>query len=189
LCYGCGQPAKEDKPMAADLEARVKELESKVQELNDREALRELRYRYHEYINEGKFASIVDLFTDDGELEFGPLGKAKGKEGIVAFFKRLGPPSRGGASDGRANFSFVKQYIHNHVVEIDGDRAKGFSYLEARPVINGEAHMVAGKYDDECRKTGGRWRFTRMIFTPHFIVPFKDGWANDERVRISGPQR
>lgn len=170
--------------MAADLEARIKELEGKVQELGDREALRDLRYRYHEYINEGKFADIVGLFTDDGELEFGPLGKAKGREGILAFFKRLGPSPSGAASSGGAHFTFVKQYIHNHVVQIQGDRAKGFSYLEARPVINGEAHLVAGRYDDEYVKADGRWRFTRMIFTPHFIVPFKDGWANDERVRL-----
>ena len=35
--------------MAADIETRFKELEAKVQELTDREALRDLRYRYHEY--------------------------------------------------------------------------------------------------------------------------------------------
>jgi SnoaL-like domain len=177
-------PVREDTPMATDLEARVKELESQVRELKDREALRHLRYRYHEYINEAKFAEIVDLFAPDGELEFGPLGKAKGREGILGFFKRLGPPTPGAASSG-PHFTYVKQYIHNHVVEINGDHAKGYSYLEARPVINGEAHMVAGRYDDEYRKVGGHWRFTRMTFTPHFIVPFKDGWANDERVRAA----
>jgi hypothetical protein len=174
--------------MAADLEARVRELESQVRELNDREALRDLRYRYHVYINEGKLADIVDLFTPDGELEFGPLGKAKGRDGIIGFFKRLGPPAPGTAPKG-PHFNYVKQYIHNHMVEIQGDRAKGSSYLEARPVINGEAHMVAGRYDDEYAKVGGRWLFTRMNFTVHFIVPFKDGWANDERVRAQMGQR
>ena len=34
--------------MAQDTEARIKELEAKVQELSDREAIRDLRYRYHE---------------------------------------------------------------------------------------------------------------------------------------------
>src|SRR5271167_4885365 len=85
LCSG--QFAQEEYVMAADLEARIRELEAKVQVLNDREALRLLRYRYHEYINEAQFAKIVDLFTDDGELEFGPLGKAKGREPIMAFLK------------------------------------------------------------------------------------------------------
>ncbi len=37
--------------MAQDLEARVKALEATVQELRDREAIRDLRYRYHEYVN------------------------------------------------------------------------------------------------------------------------------------------
>ncbi len=171
--------------MAADLEARLTELENQVRELNDREALRDLRYRYHEYINEGKFGEIVDLFAEDGELEFGPLGKAKGRSGIIDFFKRLGPaPSSGGSGTG-AHFSFVKQYIHNHVVEIHGDHAHGFSYLEAKPVINGEAHLVAGKYDDEYARINGRWLFTSMTFTPHFIVPYNEGWAKDERVRIA----
>jgi hypothetical protein len=175
--------------MAVDLEARVKELENTVRELHDREALRDLRYRYHEYINEGKFGEIVDLFTEDGELEFGPLGKARGRQGIVGFFKRLGPASPGTPSGNAPHFSYVKQYIHNHVVRIDGDRAGGFSYLEAKPVINGEAHLVAGRYDDEYLRTGGGWRFTRMIFTPHFIVPFHEGWANDERVKVTARER
>jgi hypothetical protein len=180
------KPKQEDGSMA-ELEARLEELEAKVRELSDREALRDLRYRYHEYINEGKFAEIVGLFTEDGQLEFGPLGKARGKDGIRAFFKRLGPSASGtGSPASGPHFTFVKQYIHNHVIEIQGDKATGFSYLEALPVINGEAHMVAGKYDDEYTRIGGRWLFTSMRFTPHFIVPFKEGWANDERVRVGG---
>jgi hypothetical protein len=39
--------------MSTDLEARVSELENTVRELRDREAIRDLRYRYHEYVNEG----------------------------------------------------------------------------------------------------------------------------------------
>jgi hypothetical protein len=79
--------------MATDMDARVWELESKVQELTDREALRNLRYRYHEYINEGKFADIAELFIEDGELEFGQLGHAKGREKVGAFFSSLAPSS------------------------------------------------------------------------------------------------
>jgi hypothetical protein len=179
----------EAKPMSSDLEQRVAQLEAMVRQLNDREALRDLRYRYHEYINEGKFAEIVDLFTEDGELEFGPLGTAKGRDSIRAFFKRLAPPPSGAAPLRGPHFSYVKQYIHNHVLDIQGDRAKGFSYLEARPVINDEAHMVAGRYDDEYVKSGGQWRFARMTFTVHFMAPFKEGWANDERVKAGSRQQ
>ena len=169
--------------MAADLEARIKELESKVEELNDREALRNLRYRYHESVNEGKLENIAELFTEDGELEFGPLGHAKGKAKIAEFFRHLGP----GATPGRGpHFSFVKQYIHNHVVEIHGDRATGFSYLEAKPIINGEATLVAARYDDDYVKRNGEWRFTRMGLTLHFMVPLREGWAQENRIKVPG---
>jgi hypothetical protein len=171
--------------MAADIETRLAELETKVRELTDREALRDLRYRYHEYINEGRLADIVDLFTEDGELEFGPLGKAKGPDQMKAFFANLGP-SASHASRG-PHFTFVKQYIHNHVIEIHGDVATGFSYLEAKPIINGEAYLVAGRYNDEYVRRQGQWRFTSMKFTPHFIVPHKEGWAGDERIALKRP--
>ena len=170
--------------MAADIEARLADLENKVRELNDREALRDLRYRYHEYINEGRLADIADLFTEDGELEFGPLGKAKGRDQMRVFFANLGPSASPAASGRGPHFTFVKQYIHNHVVEIHGGRATGFSYLEAKPVINGEAYLVSGKYSDEYARRDGQWRFTSMKFTPHFIVLHKEGWAQDERVML-----
>jgi hypothetical protein len=176
----------EDNFMTADIEARLRDLENQVRELNDREALRALRYRYHEYINEGRLADIVDLFTEDGELEFGPLGKAKGRDQMRAFFTNLGPSGSAAGANRGPHFTFVKQYIHNHVVEIHGDRATGFSYLEAKPLINGEAYLVSGKYSDEYARLDGQWRFTNMKFTPHFIVLHQQGWAQDNRAVSKG---
>ena len=75
--------------MAADLEARIQQLEAKVQELYDREAIRDLRYRYHEYVNEAQFSAIPDLFTEDGVLDFAHLGKAHGRAEIAKFFGAL----------------------------------------------------------------------------------------------------
>src|ERR1700730_9454972 len=75
--------------MATDLEARVRELENTVQQLRDREAIRDLRYRYHEYVNEGKFAEIPGLFTADGELDFEHLGQANGQGETAIFFGAL----------------------------------------------------------------------------------------------------
>ena len=80
--------------MAISLEDRVRELEAKVAELSEREAIRALRLRYHECVNEAKTAEIPDLFTEDGELEFGHLGRAKGRDQIKAFFSGSSPPMR-----------------------------------------------------------------------------------------------
>jgi hypothetical protein len=170
--------------MAQDLETRIKELEAKVQELNDREAVRDLRYRYHEYVNEGKFADIANLFTEDGVLDFGHLGKAQGKAELTNFFGRMPAGSQGGSQEPRRGISFVKQFIHNHVIHLQGDRGTGFSYLEARPIYNGESYMVAARYDDEYVKQSGQWKFKKMSLTPYFMVPLREGWAQEDRIKM-----
>jgi ketosteroid isomerase-like protein len=160
--------------MARDLDARLKELEAKVQDLSDREAIRELRCRYHECINEGKYANIPALFTEDGELDFGYLGQAKGKAELDRFF-----------GQGVSNLlSFVKQFIHNHVIHLQGDTGTGFSYLEAKSVSKGESYLVAARYDDTYVKQNGQWKFKKMNLTPYFTVPLREGWAQEDRLKM-----
>jgi len=170
--------------MAIGLEIRIKRLEAKVQELNEREAIRDLRYRYHEYVNEGKFTRIAGLFTVNGELAFGLLGHAKGRAQISAFFRGLGPESSRAAQPSRPRLTRVRQFIHNHMIEIDGDRASGFAYLEAKPVYNGESYVVAARYDDEYVKQNGKWKFKKMSLKPFFMVPLKEGWAGDDLLKM-----
>ncbi len=169
--------------MANDLEARVKELEARVRELTDREAIRDLRYKYHEYVNEGKFSQITDLFTADGELDFAHLGKAAGHAEIARFFGALGEPAAG-ARDDRPRITWVKQFIHNHTIELRGDSGSGFAYLEAKPIYNGEAFLVAARYDDEYVRQNGHWKFKRMNLVPYFMVPLKEGWAQADRLKM-----
>lgn len=170
--------------MAADLETRVRELEAKVLELNEREAIRDLRFRYHECINEAKMAEVPDLFTDDGVLEFGHLGNAKGREQINKFFSGLaGSPPKSGEQAPRRLYR-VKQFIHNHVIRLHGDTADGYAYLEAKPVYNGESYVVAARYDDEYVKRDGKWKFSKMKLTPYFMVPHKEGWAGDDLLKM-----
>jgi hypothetical protein len=169
--------------MAINFEEKVRELEAKVAVLYDREAIRDLRFRYHECVNEGQMASIPELFTDDGELDFGHLGKAKGREQIKAFFSGLGP-DRTTPEGRRRGLYRVRQFIHNHVLTVDGDRASGYAYLEAKPVYNGESYVVAARYNDEYLKRDGRWRFTKMSLTPFFMVPLKEGWAGDDLLKM-----
>ena len=109
--------------MADDLNLRMAALEAKVQKLIDIEDIRNLRFRYHVAMNERSFDDIPDLFTDDAELDFDYLGQAQGREKLVRFF-----------AETPKILTFLKQFIHNHVVEVDGNRGTGFCYLEARTV-------------------------------------------------------
>jgi hypothetical protein len=159
--------------MAQDLEARVQALESAVRNLSDQEAVRTLRQRYHECINEGKYAEIPALFTEDGTLDFGYLGKANGRAELVKFFTGVSQL-----------LSFVKQFIHNHVVQVQGDAGTGLSYLEAKSVAKGESYLVAARYDDEYVRQNGQWKFKSMKLTPYFTVPLREGWAQEDRLKM-----
>ena len=158
-----------------ELESRVAALEAEVQRLRNRAEIADLRFAYHAAVNEKRPEAIAPLFARDASLDFGALGRAAGRAEIDAFFTAtLSDPA-----------AFVTQFIHNHVIEIDGpDRATGTSYLEARPVHQGESYMVAARYEDEYVREDGRWRFRSMTLVPIFIVPLREGWAEEPRVRL-----
>jgi hypothetical protein len=170
--------------MDSNLELRVKQLEAKVQELSDREAIRELRYRYHQCINEGTNADNPSLFTADGEIDFGHLGRAKGKPELMAWFTKLmARPSSKGDSPSHV-YSFVKQFIHNHMIQLHGDTGEGISYLFATPVHKGESYVIACRYNDVYAREGGVWKFKKMALTTFYMVPLREGWAQQDRVKM-----
>lgn len=164
------------------LEARLQGLEAQVGKLNDLEAIRTLRRHYHECINEGRNAEIINLFAADPEIDFAHLGRGKGKAQVNAFFSGISIPAPGGGQP--QLYSFVKQFIHNMVVNVHGDTADGFSYLEAKPIYNDESFLVAGRYDDEYVRENGQWKFKSMKLTAHFMVPLKEGWAQADRIKM-----
>jgi len=67
---------------------------------------------------------------------------------------------------------------------VHGDHAHGFAYLEAKPIYGGEAFLVAARYDDDYVKQGGEWKFTKMGLVPYFMVPLKEGWAQENRIKM-----
>ncbi len=159
--------------MTQDAEARLQALEAKVQDLSDREAIRSLRFRYHECINSETLDAIPDLFTDDAVLDFDYLGRAAGRDELIAFFGRV-----------ESLLSFVKQFVHNHALDVHGDTGSGYAYLEAKTISGGEAYFVAARYDDEYVRQDGVWKFKKMSLTPYFTVPFKEGWAQEDRLKM-----
>ena len=158
----------------ADLDARVQALEARVQELQSRNEIQELRFRYHLAVNEKKPEMIPDLFAENGEIDFAHLGKAVGKAQVAAFYNQalseLVP--------------FVKQFIHNHIITLQGNTGTGLSYLEAKPIFNGESFLVAARFDDEYSRENGRWKFRKMTLVPYFMVPLKEGWAGPNKIQM-----
>lgn len=158
----------------ANLDTRVQALEAKVEELQSRNEIQELRFRYHLAVNEKKPEMIQDLFAENGEIDFAHLGKASGRSGLNTFYQQA-------LSD---LVPFVKQFIHNHIITLKGDTGTGLSYLEAKPIFNGESFLVAARFDDEYIRENGQWKFRKMTLVPYFMVPLKEGWAGENKIQM-----
>jgi ketosteroid isomerase-like protein len=145
-------------------------LERRIRRLEDIEAIRHLRNRYHACINESRYADIRALFTADAVVELGYLARYEGIDAIDRGFRAMGERER----------FFIKQFVHGHDVSVDGDSGTGTSYLEARYGRHGVSYLVAGRYDDVYARTDGVWKFRSMVAELFYTVPNGVGWTGDE---------
>ena len=145
-------------------------LEERIKRLEDIEDIRRLRNRYHASLNESRYEQCRALFTDDAVVELGYLARYEGIDAIDRGFRAMGERDR----------FFIKQFVHSHDVEVDGDTGTGTSYLEARYGRSGVSYVVAGRYDDMYARVSGVWKFKAMIAELFYTVPNAVGWTGDE---------
>lgn len=144
-----------------DLEARVRRLE-------DLHEIGQLRARYCQYLDDGRWDDLVELFTEGGS--FVGLSTATGRDALRRFFAGLqeGP---------------LKAWWHfssNETIELDPGTgtATGETWLDQPCVVDGRAHIAAGRYADRMRRCeDGRWRFDERRVSFFFWSPTEDGWA------------
>ena len=129
----------------------AKTLESIVNELADREAIRALPQRYCDCVWRGDVAGIVALFADDGVFTVSGGGRDRSAHGRDELLKAYG-----------ADLSSIKPrpYIHNHVIELKPNgRASGRCYVEVRNATDNMNLLGTGYYNDEYVKAGDEWKF------------------------------
>jgi hypothetical protein len=141
-----------------DLEARLAQLEARVQELEDERKIREVLSRYGFNADCHRDREYVELYTDDGVLDLSDGGMGK-YDGIVRFegkaalyeFKTTARPA-----------GLHGQVMHcmgnNVVTHIDGDEAVVDSYSV---VLKGSGPNVgvwtAGNNQWRLKKVAGTW--------------------------------
>jgi ketosteroid isomerase-like protein len=141
------------------------DLETRIRRLEDIHEIGQLRARYCQYLDDGRWDELARLFTEDGA--FVGLSTARGTDELRTFFAEL----RKGSLTSWWHFS------SNETVEIDGDRAWGQTWLLQPCVVDGEAQIAAGRYTDDVRRQPeGRWLFAERKVTFFFWGPLADGW-------------
>ena len=88
--------------------------------------------------------------------------------------------------------TMIKQFIHSHQIDVDGDEASAFAYLDARYGQDGTSLIVAARYDEKYRRTARGWRISWTYIDVIFSVPVQLGWADpsdDYFAKIDLPNR
>lgn len=141
----------------------AKSTEERIRELADREAIRDLANRYVDCMWRRDLAGVAALFTEDGVMDTGDRPPMVGREAIVRTYE--------GVTAGPV----LQPFVHNHVIDLDGDRATGRCYLDLRSSF-GDARLIgAGSYEDEYLRVGEEWKIRSRTLKMSFLVPLAQG--------------
>jgi len=118
----------------------------------DRVELAELMHRYALGIDTAQFDDLRQVFTPDASIDFGSVDQyvegdtgVNGIDAIVGWFRTVLAP-----------FPDVLHFMSNHVIDLDGDRARVRTCMHV-------LHMaMGGIYDADAVRTPAGWRFRRF---------------------------
>jgi hypothetical protein len=155
----------------------ARDLEARVERLEDKEAIRDLKMAYAKLCDEGYDADgIVGLFAEKTDVEWvsDVFGTHKGRDGIHAWF-----------DDVDAEIHWALHLMVNPVIDVadDGRTAKGSFYLLELATMSSpdggqpDAVIMTGKYDDDFVKEDGRWRFKRIEVNFEQVSNLEEGWV------------
>lgn len=152
----------------------MEKLEARIKVLEDIEAIKKLRAMYCYLCDagldkDGNLDELLSHFTEGARLQFGPGDPISGREGHKAFF--------GATVTGAV--SFCMHMVHDPIIEVNGDRAKGKWYFEAPTTTRAEnrAQWMAGTYIEEYVREDGEWKFDSIKAIFNYITPYDEGWA------------
>jgi len=121
-----------------------------IQELLDRESIRDLAIKYAHHIWQGDIDGWVNLYAEDGAITSDHPDR---------------PASRGHAqlrelAEAVVRDSRPRPFVHNHVIDLIGPYdATGTCYTEVHLSIEGERGLVVGLYHDRYVKIDNQWKF------------------------------
>jgi uncharacterized protein (TIGR02246 family) len=128
-------------------------IESRLQRLEDLQAINQLFIDYGEHLDSGNFDAYAELFAADGEVRLGPMGKATGRDEIKMLMTTLLADKVGS----------TYHIISSPRVALDGDRATAtVMWSVAALADDGLARVtMIGHHVDQLVRTDGRWDFQR----------------------------
>ena len=145
--------------------------EARLRDLADREAIRDLARLYAHHVWRKDVPAAVALFTEDGEMDTGDAPVIKGRKALLESYQRM------------LGDAVFQPFVHNHVIDVRGETARGTCYLDLRASMKGRSMIGSGYYDDHYVRVDGEWKFRSRKLTLCYLVPLDEGWAERSDAR------
>ena len=151
-----------------------KDLEARVQALEDIEAIKKLIAKYCYFMDAGlkdpgSMQKVVKLFAKDATVDFPGVGSGKGIPEITNFYTKAFASPR----------TFTMHMIHSPLIEVKGNSGTGEWYVQVASTIRegNRAYWTGGKYENEFVKEGNEWKFKSITWKGFFRTPYEESWA------------
>ena len=141
-------------------------IEQRIDVLESREAIKELRAKYAWYAARADAAGMSSLFTENGVFEVKIRTGRVRSEGRQAIYELLSQNNSGTPT-------VVVPLVHNHVIIIDGDKAHGTCAME-HPGSTKNPNGYSGYYLETFRRENNRWLFSErryLLYSPVYELP------------------
>lgn len=177
-------------PSNAELLKRLARAEHDIGMLQDKNAIKELHYKYGYYIDKCMWVEAVDLFADDCEVRFAN-GVYRGKKGAyrlyVGWFQKLFT----GGYNGPIYGFLLDHMMFQFIIDVADDRktakARGRGFLlggvhesKKDPIVGVPDEFVeGGVYENTYVNDNGIWKIKLLDYNVTFQADFKKGWKHD----------
>jgi hypothetical protein len=130
-----------------------------IRELADREAIRELMYRYGRGVDTVNLEMVLSTFDDPSNLIVqtgsGPQDRHEGRKAVEEFYK-------GRAAYNKTN-RLIRHRYKNPLIELSGDTATASVYWDEIREENNTLIQGGGTYFDKLRRTDAGWKFSERL--------------------------
>jgi carotenoid cleavage dioxygenase len=177
------------------LEARLAALETQVTRLDDINIIRRLHNLYGYYIDKCLYRETVDLFADNGEVQFFG-GIYRGKAGVARLYVERFQKNFTNGLNGPVKGFLLDHMQMQDVIDVapDGKTAQGRfrAFMTAgRHKDHGGPRQwwEGGLYENEYVKDGGVWKIKVLNYLPQWHADFETGWAQTKPEYLPFPSK
>jgi hypothetical protein len=134
---------------------------------DDRAEIQNLSNRYMVAVDAGDIETVMSTWAEDGELIW-VFGHEKGKAAVRKAMSGFGGARPVNIPEGAKSRPRTRHQIINHVIDVDGNKAKTIAYWFAltNNTPQGDVQLLYfGHYEDTLEKINGKWLFkTRHVY-------------------------